>query len=185
MRGVPCTVRYGRRTMSGPPSFTGIVRPATAEDLPTLGALAAELVRFHHAIDPQRFFLPSGVEEGYRRWLGQEIQNAEALVLVAELDGAVVGYVYGRLEKRDFNMLLSAHAALHDVLVVDAARRSHAGEALVRRFAEVAAARGVPRVVLHTATSNTRAQALFRKLGFRDTMLEMTLELPERSTSSS
>lgn len=162
--------------MTTPPAFTGNVRRATAADLPILGKMAAELVRFHHAIDPERFFLPTGVEEGYRRWLGTEIENAEAIVLVAELGGEVVGYVYGRLEKRDFNMLLSAHAALHDVLVVDRARRTHAGEALVTKFAELAAEHGAPRVVLHTATSNTRAQGLFRKLGFRDTMLEMTLE---------
>ena len=157
-------------------SFTGNVRRAAAQDLGALGTMAADLVRFHHAIDPERFFLPTGVEEGYRRWLGTEIESREAIVLVAELDGAVVGYVYGRLEKRDFNMLLSEHAALHDVLVVDAARKTGAGEALVREFARLAAEHGTPRVVLHTATSNTRAQALFRKIGFRDTMLEMTLE---------
>jgi ribosomal protein S18 acetylase RimI-like enzyme len=163
--------------MTTPRAFNGTVRRAAASDLEVLGRLAAELVRFHHTIDPERFFLPEGVEQGYRRWLGTEIENREAIVLVAELDGEVVGYVYGRLEKRDFNLLLSAHAALHDVLVVDRARRTGAGEALVVRFAEIAAERGVPRVVLHTATSNTRAQALFKKLGFRDTMLEMTLSL--------
>lgn len=162
--------------MSDLAAFKGLVRRATSDDLGTLGKLAADLVRFHHAIDPERFFLPTGVEEGYRRWLGTEIQSPEAIVLVAELDGAIVGYVYGRLEKRDFNMLLAQHAALHDVLVVESARRSHAAEALVRRFAELAAEHGTPRVVLHTATSNERAQALFRKIGFRPTMLEMTLE---------
>lgn len=168
-------------TMSAGSTFKGEVRRATAGDLPILGKLAAELVRFHHAIDPERFFLPSGVEEGYRRWLGTEIQNAEAIVLVAELEGEVIGYLYGRLEKRDFNMLLAAHAALHDVLVVERARRSGAAAALIERFAALAAERGMPRVVLHTATSNERAQALFRKLGFRDTMLEMTLETGARA----
>jgi ribosomal protein S18 acetylase RimI-like enzyme len=156
--------------------FNGIVRRATLDDAGALGTMAAGLVRFHHAIDPQRFFLPNGVEEGYRRWLSTEIGNPEAIVLVAEHAGAVVGYVYGRIERRDFNMLLSAHAALHDVFVVEAARRTRAGEALVARFIELVREQGTPRVVLHTATSNTRAQALFRKAGFRDTMLEMTLE---------
>ncbi len=162
------------------PAFKGNVRRAVASDQQVLGKLAAELVRFHHAIDPERFFLPTGVEEGYRRWLGTELANADAVVLVAELGGEVVGYVYGRLEERDFNMLLSAHAALHDVLVIDRAKRTGAGEALITEFARLAAERGVPRVVLHTATSNERAQRLFRKLGFRDTMLEMTLETKKK-----
>jgi ribosomal protein S18 acetylase RimI-like enzyme len=162
--------------MTTGPAFTGKVRRAAASDVQILGKLAAELVRFHHEIDPERFFLPSGVEEGYRRWLGTEIENVEAIVLVAELRGEVVGYIYGRLEKRDFNMLLSTHAALHDVLVIERARRSGAAAALIEAFAAAATDRGMPRVVLHTATSNTQAQALFKKLGFRDTMLEMTLE---------
>jgi ribosomal protein S18 acetylase RimI-like enzyme len=35
---------------------------------------------------------------------------------------------------------------------------------------------GAPRVLLHTAVQNEQAQALFSKLGFRSTMLEMTRE---------
>ena len=47
-------------------------------------------------------------------------------------------------------------------------------------------ARGAPRVVLHTATSNTTAQALFRAKGFRTTMLVAldTRFTRNRSTSS-
>jgi ribosomal protein S18 acetylase RimI-like enzyme len=35
---------------------------------------------------------------------------------------------------------------------------------------------GAPRVLLHTAVQNEAAQALFEKLGFRSTMIEMTRE---------
>lgn len=162
--------------MTSSPAFNGNVRRAAASDLPVLGQLAAELVRFHHTIDPERFFLPKGVEEGYRRWLGTEIESPEAIVLVATIEHDVVGYIYGRLEKRDFNMLLAEHAALHDILVSDRARRTGAGEALIAAFTDAVRDRGMPRIVLHTASSNTRAQALFKKVGFRETMLEMTME---------
>ncbi len=50
-------------------------------------------------------------------------------------------------------------------------------EALLEAFLAAIKARGVPRVVLHTAVQNERAQALFAKAGFRPTMLEMTREL--------
>ena len=36
---------------------------------------------------------------------------------------------------------------------------------------------GAPRVVLWTATQNTRAQQVFERAGFRRTMTEMTLEI--------
>jgi ribosomal protein S18 acetylase RimI-like enzyme len=153
------------------------VRAATKGDLGTLGALAADLVRFHHGLDPQRFFLAAKVEEGYRGWFGRELGNEDAILLVAELGSEIVGYVYGRVEERDWNMLLDRHAALHDVLVTEPARGKHAGEALVTAFLVEAERRGAPRAVLHTATSNERAQKLFAKMGFRSTMIEMTCEL--------
>ncbi len=36
----------------------------------------------------------------------------------------------------------------------------------------------MPRAVLHTATANAAAQALFARAGFRATMIEMTCETP-------
>lgn len=156
-----------------------IVRDATRADLPRLGDLAAALVRYHHELDPRRFFQPDRVAEGYRWWFGKELDDPDALLLVAtEGDGgAVVGYVYGRIEARDWNQLLDRHAALHDILVDDVARRRGAAEALIEGFVARLQGRDVPRVVLHTAVQNERAQALFKKVGFRPTMIEMTREL--------
>ena len=162
--------------MSAPSRFNGTVRPSTEADLGAMASMAASLVRFHHAIDANRFLVPERVEEGYRWWFGKELRNPEAILLVAELDGVLVGYVYGRVEERDFNMLLDRHAALHDVFVVDAARGTGAAEGMLLRFFDVVKERGAPRTVLHTATSNLRAQALFKRLGFRSTMIEMTRE---------
>jgi ribosomal protein S18 acetylase RimI-like enzyme len=154
-----------------------IVRPAADSDLDAAARLAGELVRLHHRFDPKRFFLPENVEKSYRWWLGKELAGRDAILLVAELGGRVVGYVYGRVEDRDWNMLLEKHAALHDVLVDDTVRRRGVAEALVDAFAAEAKRRGAPRIVLSAAHANTVAQALFEKLGFRRTMVEMTREL--------
>jgi ribosomal protein S18 acetylase RimI-like enzyme len=175
----PSSFNHGR---AGGPSEDIRVRSATAEDLVALGALAAELVRQHHGYDAARFVLPRDVERGYREWFGRELGHAEAVLLVAEPDvpaspAPMLGYLYGRMEGRDWNLLLDRHAALHDLLVVPEAQGRGVGEALVRRFQEIARQRGLPRVVLHSASPNVRAQRLFAKLGFRPTMLEMTCEL--------
>ncbi len=151
------------------------VRPAEEADLGVLGVLAGALVRFHHEVDARRFLLAKGVEEGYRRWFAKEISNPEAMIRVAvDGDGRVLGYTYARVEGRDWNMLLDAHIALHDIFVDTAARGAQVGEALMAAFVADVAARGDARVVLHTMVSNERAQRLFAKYGFRPTMLEMT-----------
>lgn len=155
-----------------------LVRAAAHADLAEMAAMAALLVRFHHALDERRFFLARGVEAGYRDWFARELARPEAILLVAERDGVLEGYCYGRIEARDWNMLLDRHAALHDVFVRDRARKGGAGAALVSAFLERARAKGAPRAVLSTATQNTGAQRLFARLGFRPTMIEMTCELP-------
>lgn len=154
------------------------IRSAEARDLPAMGALAARLVRYHHELDPRRFILPDDIERGYTWWLGKELAEADAILLVAaRADGTLDGYLYGRIEGRDWNLLLDDHAALHDVLVRDDARGHGVGRKLVDAFVALVRARGTPRVVLHTAVSNERAQRLFRAVGFRPTMIEMTLDL--------
>jgi ribosomal protein S18 acetylase RimI-like enzyme len=151
-----------------------MVRRAKQEDLPHVAALAAALVRMHHAADPARFFLPDRVEEGYAWWLERELGRKEAVVLVAEADGAIVGYTYGTREGRDWNMLLDAHGAIHDVFVVEGARRGGVGKELVQAILLELEALGVGPIVLGTMVENTSAQALFRACGFRPTMIEMT-----------
>jgi len=154
------------------------VRPATPADLPALGRLGAQLVDYHLALDPRRYMRIDQAVEGYSWFLGKELTNKDAVVLVAERedDGAVVGYAYGTVEPRDWNALLDPHGALHDVLVDPVARRLGVAERLVREICRRLSALGAPRVLLHTAVQNEQGQALFKKLGFRTTMLEMTRE---------
>lgn len=153
------------------------IRKATQRDLPKIAVLAGKLVRQHLAFDAKRFLFIENPESGYEWWFGKELQNKKALILCAKLDGKVVGYAYARLEPKDWNALLDAHAALHDILVDESARRQGIGQKLLQRVLDEMRARGAPRVVLHTAVQNKAAHKLFEALGFRKTMLEMTCEL--------
>jgi ribosomal protein S18 acetylase RimI-like enzyme len=151
-----------------------VIRRAKSEDTERLGELAGRLVRAHHAADPARFMLVPDIEAGYGRWLGREAKRREAVVLVAELLGVVVGYAYGALGGRDWNELLDEHGALHDILVDDAHRRAGIGGRLLDAMLAELDALGAPRVVLKTMTGNEPAQRLFASRGFRRTMIEMT-----------
>lgn len=150
------------------------VRPAVAADLHAMAQLAGALVRFHHDLDASRFFLARGVEAGYEGWFTKELANPDAILLSADHHGTLVGYLYGRFEARDWNLLLDRHAVLHDILLKEESRGHGAGDALVGAFVERCEARGYERIVLHTAVQNERAQRLFARHGFRPTMIEMT-----------
>lgn len=147
--------------------------------MPEVAKLAAKLVRLHHAFDPKRFFLEEPVERGYEWWLGRELENADALVIVATIERAIVGYVYATIEKRDWNLLLDRYAGLHDIYVDESARGHGVGEKLLHALVDEVRRRGAPRVVLMSAVQNQGAQRLFAKVGFRPTMVEMTCEVGE------
>jgi ribosomal protein S18 acetylase RimI-like enzyme len=153
------------------------IRKASRRDLYKIAKLAGELVRQHYGFDRQRFMFIPNPEAGYEWWFGKELANKKALIYCARLDGELVGYAYARLEPRDWNSLLDAHGALHDVLVAEGARRRGVAKLLVERVLRELKQRGAPRVVLHTSVKNRGAQKLFAAVGFRKTMLEMTCEL--------
>lgn len=159
------------------------LRAARRDDDKALGALARGLVEFHHAIDPRRFLAAGpSIERGYGGWLASEAENPEAVVVVAERDGEIVGYAYGKHEPRNWNDLLDAHGKLHDVFVARSGRRAGIARALVEELCRRLVALGCPRIVLATAVSNEPAQRLFASLGFLPTMVEMTRESALHST---
>lgn len=137
------------------------------------------LMRVHYAFDPQRFLAPrEGVERGYASFLKSRLESNEDCVFVAEKDGAVVGYVWAALEPLSWKELRGPSGFIHDVAVAEEARRAGVGTELVEAALAWLRDRGAPRVILQTAARNHGAHALFHALGFRDTMIEMTKELP-------
>jgi ribosomal protein S18 acetylase RimI-like enzyme len=120
-------------------------------------------------------------EKGYEWFLRSQIQEEQAVVLVAEQEGIVVGYVYAALEPRSWKELREPAGFIHDVVVSEQSRHSGIGQALVESVCGWLQSHGAPRVILWTADQNILAQRLFSRLGFRRTMIEMTLELHNSS----
>jgi ribosomal protein S18 acetylase RimI-like enzyme len=132
----------------------------------------------HYDFDNARFMQPGpGAEEGYAWFLGSQLENPESLVLVAEREGAVVGYLCASIEPRNWKELRERAGFVHDILVTDESRGLGAAQALMDEAFTWMRQQNVPRVLLWTAAPNDRARRLFERLGFRPTMVEMTREL--------
>ena len=154
------------------------IRPARAGDESALGRLGALLVRTHHEFDPERFIAATPrTERGYGSFLGSQLDDPDVIVLVAERNGAVLGYTYAGVEGFDYMSLRGPAGVLHDIVVDPLHRGAGVGRELLRATLAALAARGVPRVLLSTAERNEPAQRLFARAGFRRTMVEMTREV--------
>lgn len=154
-----------------------VIRLAEPRDLPALGRLGAQLVRGHHAFDGDRFLTPGpDIEDGYAWFLGTQLGGKGVVIYVAEVDDAVVGYVYAGIEPQSWKELREEAGFIQDLLVEESFR----GRGIATRLLEAAAGwleeHGAPRVMLWTAEKNPGAQRLFERAGFRRTMIEMTRE---------
>ena len=153
------------------------IRKAERRDLEALGRLGAMLMQTHYAFDPQRFLAPGkDSSKGYASFLGHALDSPDDCIFVAERDGAIAGYVYAALEPMSWKELRGPAGFVHDLVVVEEARRSGIATKLMQAAIQWLRDHGAPRIILGTAASNEKAQALFRRLGFRETMREMTLD---------
>jgi ribosomal protein S18 acetylase RimI-like enzyme len=155
------------------------IRSARRADGPAIGRMGRTLSRLHHRLDPTRFF---AVEDaaGYAAWLVKEAARRSAVVLVAVGRGEqeeAVGYAYARLEGVDWETLRPPAGVVVDVYVAPAARGGGVARRLMAAAIGELKERGAGLVTLHVAARNARAAAAFERMGFRRTMVELTLDV--------
>ena len=107
-----------------------------------------------YAIELKSFTIPWTKDAFYH-----EMQhNENALYLVAELAGRVVGYCG--------MWLILDEAHITNIAILPEARGRKLGEGLMRAAIAAARAQGARHMTLEVRVSNTVAQTLYRKLGF-------------------
>ena len=147
------------------------VRQATPEDVPALVALFQELDRMQ---SDWRVFTP---RPGFYDEVGLKYREAmsteNALVLVAEDEGEIVGMAYG--EVRIPSRFSDERALeLSGVVVRTGYRGRGVGRALVQEAARFAGELGVEWVELKTFAPNQGAMAFWEGLGFTPRVVQMT-----------
>jgi ribosomal protein S18 acetylase RimI-like enzyme len=153
------------------------IRNAVTLDLPDLGRLGVELARLHASFDAERFTVRELTEPVFEAFFTEQLGRRDAMLLVAELDGAVVGYAFVRMESASLEELRGAGAWLHDLYVDPAARGMAIGRLLVHAAIDAARGLGSDSLMLSVSPRNKPAQRLFEATGLRATMVEMRMEL--------
>src|SRR5690348_2398736 len=100
------------------------VRHATRADAGRIAEFAVALFELHAAWNPRRFTQIATID-GATRFYGGRAENGS--VLVAELDGRVVGFAYFEYEPTLYAELAVRVLWLHDIYVEPDARGQHVG----------------------------------------------------------
>lgn len=155
------------------------IRRAEPGDAQAIASLAVKLVSQHREYNPKRFSQVAA-EEQMAKFYGSQTTAGDAAVLVAEFEGKIIGFAYVEFEEKDYAALLESAAWLHDIYVEEAVRGQNAGRLLIETAAGVAKEFGAKKLMLMAASENERARRIFERGGFKETMVEMMLDLTER-----
>lgn len=144
---------------------TGVhIRGASPLDWPAVAALLAELGR------PD---LRGTQEEAEgRRMYERYLERADAVALVADNDGDVVGFL--DMEFRTWLNFAAPQAWTPDLVIADGARGKGIGGALLARAEEIARARGCWSMALESATWRERAHTFYVSHGWEETARAFT-----------
>jgi GNAT superfamily N-acetyltransferase len=98
-------------------------------------------------------------------FLRERLAQGESMILLAEHDGAAVGFV--QLYRLFSSVRARRILVLNDLFVEQGARRTGVAQALLREAESLAQAVGALRLVLETGEDNRPAQRLYERLGWR------------------
>jgi GNAT superfamily N-acetyltransferase len=159
------------------------VRRATEKDAEIVGRYALMLVEQHRRYDPRRFSRLAEADQMAWFYGGRTVAD-DAAVLVAEIEGEVVGFAYVQFEAKDYANLLESAAWLHDIYVDEKARGTRAGKLLIDASIATAKKLGAGKLMLTAAAKNEYAREFFERQGFKTTMIEMMLDLNEEKVEN-
>ena len=154
------------------------IRLATIEDAAAIARQTADVQRLHHDALPDMFKMPAADLFPPQK-LAALIHDPNSVVAVAEMDGTVIGHIYGALVKRAESEFHEASAALyiHQIGIDADVRRQGVGTALMEFIQDKARALGLTAMQVDHWAFNTRAASFFAACGFSPVKVTMRRSL--------
>jgi ribosomal protein S18 acetylase RimI-like enzyme len=142
------------------------VRDATGDDLDRVLDLWAELIDLHHDLDGRVWERKPDGKDIFREWLTGAVNDEDRMVLVAEADGRVVGFINGQSHGSP-PPLMDRTTGTIDNLAVDVGFRGKGiGRELIAATRQWFADHGAEDVTVRVAARNTHAVGFYEALGF-------------------
>lgn len=109
----------------------------------------------------------------------QSVHQTDGQVLVAELDGRVIGHLFllFKIDAVFVERELRPYAYVSELYVTEKARGRGVARALMNEAERIAKRRGLPRILVGVLAGNKGAEALYGRLGYAPYVIELTKTL--------
>jgi ribosomal protein S18 acetylase RimI-like enzyme len=147
------------------------IRPAVPDDANGITRVYLESADYHAGLDPERYWTPAAdaISARYREG-GQHPPDADgnAITLVAELSGEIVGFVDARLTQSPDPMHREmTYCYIVEIAVSARYQKQGIGRQLLRAAEDWGRAQGAQLASLEYLAINKRAAAFYERLGYR------------------
>jgi GNAT superfamily N-acetyltransferase len=154
-----------------------VIRPARASDHKALVEQYLGLNLHEDPITHDRVTDRAGAEESLaaaEAW----VAKTNGAVLVAEVDGRVVGHLFLTFEQSPpfVRKEARAYAYIAELFVRAEARRIGVARALIEEAERIARQRGVARIMVSALVGNDSAEGLYERIGFLPYAIELIKE---------
>ncbi len=144
---------------------TPAVRRCETRDLAAVKDLFREFVEYHSAMDPS-FVKVRGYGDLFVRYIEDNMNGENSLVLVAECGEAVVGYCLGQIMEKPPVYPEPRYGYIDNIAVREGYQRKGIGAMLVREMCRWFASRDLRRVEVFAAVKNPKSTSFWRKMGY-------------------
>ena len=160
-----------------------MIRLAQQSDVAGISQMWARMVERHAQLDATTFRPAADGAELYARFIEDRLEDAYARILVAEVDGELVGYISGGIADINSQLFEAQRCGLITELFVCAGqRRQGIGSQLVERLMLWFRACDVSRFEWYTSAQNPAALAFWRAMGGEAYLLRMRAPIPGGET---
>ncbi len=142
------------------------IREGKHSDLQQVSSLWLEMINLYQSLNDQAWEPAPDGPEKYREWMEETLAQEERVLLVAEVEGEVLGFIHGRLGSSFPTMAPRRKGFITDLAVAAAHRRRGIGRRLAEAVSQWFAQQDAVEVRLSAATSNEAAIAFWQALGF-------------------
>ena len=149
-------------------------RPATPTDLPVLLSFEQDIIAAERPFDPTLRPDPISYYD-----IGTLITSTDAEVVVAELNGVLIGSGFAMKKASRHHVEPAFHAYLGFMYVVPEQRGKGVNQLLLHDLISWARTNGLPEIHLTVYPDNKPAMRAYEKVGFDPHLVEMRMRLDE------
>ncbi len=155
-----------------------IIRRATGADVELLARLNQDIQLIHAEAYPDIFKRPDHLAAVAADFESRILGNVNGYVLIAEVEGEAVGYIYAQTVERPENPYTFAQRLMNvdQISVRPKFQNMGYGHMLIQAVVDLAKTHGIKRIVLDTYAFNRQAQSFYDVLGFKAAKYQMVLD---------